>query len=140
MALAPPSWSGGRRWLLHPWVRVHAALVEVQQRRSLLLNTLINAGGGLSSGDIQIGMVEKKGALEVEVIRARGLVGKPGSKSLPGNLSRHAVVKAGTRTRSRNPRGQCQHVNTASVPSSALSTLCEGLPSGERRLHSQKEN
>ncbi|XP_035382489.1 regulating synaptic membrane exocytosis protein 2 isoform X2 [Electrophorus electricus] len=34
-------------------------------------------------GDIQIGMVEKKGALEVEVIRARGLVGKPGSKSLP---------------------------------------------------------
>uniref|UniRef100_A0A8D3D951 Regulating synaptic membrane exocytosis 2 n=1 Tax=Scophthalmus maximus TaxID=52904 RepID=A0A8D3D951_SCOMX len=36
-----------------------------------------------SMGDIQIGMVDKKGALEVEVIRARGLVGKPGSKSLP---------------------------------------------------------
>ncbi|XP_067266852.1 regulating synaptic membrane exocytosis protein 2 isoform X2 [Chanodichthys erythropterus] len=36
-----------------------------------------------SMGDIQIGMVEKKGALEVEVIRARGLVGKPGSKALP---------------------------------------------------------
>ncbi|XP_053530979.1 regulating synaptic membrane exocytosis protein 2 isoform X13 [Ictalurus punctatus] len=36
-----------------------------------------------SMGDIQIGMVEKKGALEVEIIRARGLVGKPGSKSLP---------------------------------------------------------
>ncbi|XP_051920557.1 regulating synaptic membrane exocytosis protein 2 isoform X7 [Hippocampus zosterae] len=34
-------------------------------------------------GDIQIGMVEKKGALEVEVIRARGLVGKPNSKALP---------------------------------------------------------
>ncbi|KAM4568976.1 regulating synaptic membrane exocytosis protein 2 isoform 24-T24 [Fundulus diaphanus] len=34
-------------------------------------------------GDIQIGMVEKKGALEVEVIRGRGLVGKPGSKALP---------------------------------------------------------
>ncbi|XP_060936648.1 regulating synaptic membrane exocytosis protein 2 isoform X4 [Limanda limanda] len=34
-------------------------------------------------GDIQIGMVDKKGALEVEVIRARGLVGKQGSKSLP---------------------------------------------------------
>ncbi|XP_016137524.1 regulating synaptic membrane exocytosis protein 2-like [Sinocyclocheilus grahami] len=34
-------------------------------------------------GDIQIGMVEKKGALEVEVIRARGLVGKTGSKALP---------------------------------------------------------
>ncbi|XP_054897662.1 regulating synaptic membrane exocytosis protein 1 [Poeciliopsis prolifica] len=32
-------------------------------------------------GDIQIGMIEKKGQLEVEVIRARGLVQKPGSKS-----------------------------------------------------------
>ncbi|XP_064203984.1 regulating synaptic membrane exocytosis protein 2-like isoform X25 [Anguilla rostrata] len=34
-------------------------------------------------GDIQIGMVDKKGSLEVEVIRARGLVGKPSSKALP---------------------------------------------------------
>ncbi|XP_072323283.1 regulating synaptic membrane exocytosis protein 2 isoform X5 [Scyliorhinus torazame] len=34
-------------------------------------------------GDIQIGMMDKKGQLEVEVIRARGLVGKPGSKALP---------------------------------------------------------
>uniref|UniRef100_A0A8C2IES7 Regulating synaptic membrane exocytosis 1 n=1 Tax=Cyprinus carpio TaxID=7962 RepID=A0A8C2IES7_CYPCA len=33
-------------------------------------------------GDIQIGMVNKKGQLEVEVIRARGLIQKPGSKSL----------------------------------------------------------
>ncbi|XP_023819702.1 regulating synaptic membrane exocytosis protein 2 isoform X26 [Oryzias latipes] len=36
-----------------------------------------------SMGDIQIGMVDKKGALEVEIIRARSLVGKPGSKALP---------------------------------------------------------
>uniref|UniRef100_A0A4W3JBT1 Regulating synaptic membrane exocytosis 1 n=1 Tax=Callorhinchus milii TaxID=7868 RepID=A0A4W3JBT1_CALMI len=34
-------------------------------------------------GDIQIGMVDRKGQLEVEVIRARGLTQKPGSKSLP---------------------------------------------------------
>ncbi|XP_034438019.1 regulating synaptic membrane exocytosis protein 1 isoform X8 [Hippoglossus hippoglossus] len=34
-------------------------------------------------GDIQIGMMEKKSQLEVEVIRARGLIQKPGSKSLP---------------------------------------------------------
>ncbi|XP_063064928.1 regulating synaptic membrane exocytosis protein 1 [Engraulis encrasicolus] len=34
-------------------------------------------------GDIQIGMTDKKGQLEVEVIRARGLIQKPGSKSLP---------------------------------------------------------
>ncbi|XP_041107997.1 regulating synaptic membrane exocytosis protein 1-like isoform X10 [Polyodon spathula] len=34
-------------------------------------------------GDIQIGMMDKKGQLEVEVIRARGLTAKPGSKNLP---------------------------------------------------------
>ncbi|KAM4823619.1 regulating synaptic membrane exocytosis protein 2 isoform X28 [Urocitellus parryii] len=34
-------------------------------------------------GDIQIGMMDKKGQLEVEIIRARGLVVKPGSKTLP---------------------------------------------------------
>ncbi|XP_048364105.1 regulating synaptic membrane exocytosis protein 2 isoform X4 [Sphaerodactylus townsendi] len=34
-------------------------------------------------GDIQVGMVDKKGQLEVEIIRARGLVVKPGSKTLP---------------------------------------------------------
>ncbi|XP_075126313.1 regulating synaptic membrane exocytosis protein 2 isoform X36 [Leptodactylus fuscus] len=36
-----------------------------------------------SMGDIQVGMMDKKGQLEVEVIRARGLVVKPGSKTLP---------------------------------------------------------
>ncbi|XP_031759420.1 regulating synaptic membrane exocytosis protein 2 isoform X13 [Xenopus tropicalis] len=36
-----------------------------------------------SMGDIQVGMADKKGQLEVEVIRARGLVVKPGSKTLP---------------------------------------------------------
>ncbi|XP_056148253.1 regulating synaptic membrane exocytosis protein 1-like [Lampris incognitus] len=34
-------------------------------------------------GDVQIGLMDKKGQLEVEVIRARGLIPKPGSKSLP---------------------------------------------------------
>ncbi|XP_036023358.1 regulating synaptic membrane exocytosis protein 1 isoform X36 [Onychomys torridus] len=34
-------------------------------------------------GDIQIGMEDKKGQLEVEVIRARSLTQKPGSKSTP---------------------------------------------------------
>lgn len=38
----------------------------------------------------------------MEVIRARGLVGKPGSKSLPGNLSRPAVSES---------RGPCRHLN-----------------------------
>ena len=39
------------------------------------------------SGDVQIGLMDKKGQLEVEVIRARGLTPKPGSKSLPGESS-----------------------------------------------------
>uniref|UniRef100_A0A8C2B4V6 Regulating synaptic membrane exocytosis 2 n=1 Tax=Cyprinus carpio TaxID=7962 RepID=A0A8C2B4V6_CYPCA len=34
-------------------------------------------------GDIQIGMVHRKERLDVEVIRARGLVGKPGNKQTP---------------------------------------------------------
>uniref|UniRef100_A0A3B4Y5S2 Regulating synaptic membrane exocytosis 1 n=1 Tax=Seriola lalandi dorsalis TaxID=1841481 RepID=A0A3B4Y5S2_SERLL len=38
-------------------------------------------------GDVQIGLMDKKGQLEVEVIRARGLTPKPGSKSLPANVS-----------------------------------------------------
>lgn len=49
----------------------------------------------VSPGDIQIGMMEKKGQLEVEVIRARGLVQKPGSKSLPGeNLNDLEIPKS----------------------------------------------
>uniref|UniRef100_A0AAR2K3V3 Regulating synaptic membrane exocytosis 2 n=1 Tax=Pygocentrus nattereri TaxID=42514 RepID=A0AAR2K3V3_PYGNA len=35
------------------------------------------------TGDIQIGMVHRKERLDVEVIRARGLVGKPGNKQTP---------------------------------------------------------
>jgi hypothetical protein len=33
-------------------------------------------------------MMDKKGQLEVEIIRARGLVVKPGSKTLPGKNRR----------------------------------------------------
>ncbi|TRY55863.1 hypothetical protein DNTS_027375 [Danionella cerebrum] len=47
-------------------------------------------------GDIQIGMVEKKGALEVEVIRAKGLVGKPGSKALPAPYVKVYLLENGT--------------------------------------------
>lgn len=37
-------------------------------------------------GDIQLSFYDRKGVLEVEVIRARGLLPKPGSKILPGKL------------------------------------------------------
>lgn len=39
-----------------------------------------------SMGDIQLGLFDRKGVLEVEVIRAKGLLPKPGSKILPGML------------------------------------------------------
>lgn len=35
-------------------------------------------------GEIQLSIADRKGQLEVEVIRARGLVAKPGAKLLPG--------------------------------------------------------
>lgn len=35
-------------------------------------------------GEIQMGLSDKKGRLELEIIRARGLVSKPGAKVLPG--------------------------------------------------------
>jgi hypothetical protein len=35
-------------------------------------------------GDIQLSFYDRKGVIEVEVIRARGLLPKPGSKILPG--------------------------------------------------------
>ena len=37
-----------------------------------------------SMGDIQLALFDRKGMLEVEVIRAKGLLPKPGSKILPG--------------------------------------------------------
>ena len=40
-----------------------------------------------SMGDIQLALFDRKGVLEVEVIRAKGLLPKPGSKILPGNTS-----------------------------------------------------
>jgi len=36
-------------------------------------------------GEIQLSLMERHRALEIEVIRARGLIPKPGSKLTPGN-------------------------------------------------------
>jgi len=35
-------------------------------------------------GDIQLSLYERRGALEVEIIRAKCLLVKPGAKTLPG--------------------------------------------------------
>lgn len=36
------------------------------------------------AGDVHVAIMDRSGQLEVEVIEARGLTPKPGSKSLPG--------------------------------------------------------
>lgn len=36
-------------------------------------------------GDVEIGLMERNGQLEVEIVQARGLIMKPGSKGPPGN-------------------------------------------------------
>ena len=50
-------------------------------------------------GEIQLGLFDRKGHLEVEVIRARGLSSKPGTKLLPGMLNllsdRHLDMRLG---------------------------------------------
>ena len=40
--------------------------------------------GSACLGEIQLGLFDRKSSLEVEVIRARGLMAKPGAKILPG--------------------------------------------------------
>lgn len=44
--------------------------------------------GAPALGDIQLSLCYQKGFLEVEVIRARYLQARPGSKVLPGNFFR----------------------------------------------------
>lgn len=39
------------------------------------------------AGDVEIGLQERNGQLEVDIIQARGLTAKPGSKTLPGVVS-----------------------------------------------------
>jgi len=44
--------------------------------------------GSACLGEIQLGLIDRKGGqLEVEVIRARELMTKPGAKILPGTVS-----------------------------------------------------
>ncbi|KAK3932459.1 Regulating synaptic membrane exocytosis protein 1 [Frankliniella fusca] len=57
--------------------------------------------GAPSLGDIQLSMCYQKGYLEVEVIRARGLQAKPGSKTLPAPYVKVYLVN-GKRCISKN--------------------------------------
>ncbi|XP_005997295.1 regulating synaptic membrane exocytosis protein 3 [Latimeria chalumnae] len=46
-------------------------------------------------GDVHIGMIDKNGQLEVEVIQARGLTPKPGSKSIPATYIKVYLLENG---------------------------------------------
>lgn len=49
-------------------------------------------------GDIEIGLMERNGGLEVEVVQARGLTMKPGSKGPPGNTLVYMLVNQNNQT------------------------------------------
>ncbi|XP_032825330.1 regulating synaptic membrane exocytosis protein 3-like isoform X1 [Petromyzon marinus] len=49
-----------------------------------------------SVGDIQVGMVDRTGHLEVEIVRARGLSAKRGSKSPPAPYVKLYLLESGT--------------------------------------------
>lgn len=67
------------------------------------------------AGDIEIGLMERNGGLEVEVVQARGLTMKPGSKTPPGEspeADRTHVLKRAKR-RQRSPKHKCDAINAA---------------------------
>lgn len=45
-------------------------------------------------GDVEIGLMERNGGLEVEVVQARGLTMKPGSKGPPGQPAQQHLISA----------------------------------------------
>ena len=53
---------------------------------------------GPIAGDVEIGLQERNGQLEVDIIQARGLTAKPGSKTLPGVGAALPSVRQGWRS------------------------------------------
>jgi hypothetical protein len=43
-------------------------------------------------GDVEIGLLERNGGLEVEIVQARGLTQKPGSKGPPGEQGDATII------------------------------------------------
>ena len=58
--------------------------------------------GSACLGEIQLGLYDRKGHLEVEVIRARGLLAKLGAKILPGMFM---LIKPQNKRDTRNKKG-----------------------------------
>uniref|UniRef100_A0A8B9N3V1 Regulating synaptic membrane exocytosis 3 n=1 Tax=Accipiter nisus TaxID=211598 RepID=A0A8B9N3V1_9AVES len=95
-------------------------------------------------GDVHVGMADRNGQLEVEVIQARGLIPKMGSKSIPGRwlgggsglgTEGGAMEKGAVLGPSQDPAP-----NHRFSPVFHRSHLRESLPVGERRLPRQEED
>ena len=77
-------------------------------------------------GDIQLSMQDKRGHLEVEVIRARGLQCKPGSKTLPGkksfntNYLKHLMLTFNKKTRIFSNRSNTNYIQYFSTLGKSL--------------------
>ncbi|XP_054074711.1 regulating synaptic membrane exocytosis protein 4 isoform X4 [Rissa tridactyla] len=81
-----------------------------------------------SMGDVEIGLQERNGQLEVDIIQARGLTPKPGSKTLPGDslgkLRTHGTQALhGSR---QGPAGRTGFVNFSNRLVQALPNLLDG--------------
>lgn len=59
-------------------------MLEIYQSYFLFISLLLL--GSPLLGDIQVSLFDRRGVLQVEIIRAKGLVVKPGAKTLPGTL------------------------------------------------------
>lgn len=97
----------------------------------------------LCLGDVHVGMADRNGQLEVEVIQARGLIPKMGSKSIPGRwLEREGVGDGGGMMETGAVLGPSQQPAPSQCfpPVFQRSHLRESLSVGERRLPGQEED
>lgn len=85
--------------------------------------------GASSLGDIQLSLCYQKGFLEVEVIRARGLQARPGSKVLPGTDC------TSLRSLYRENSDEVAHVAGEAMPGIKLKKVWHSRISSQFSLH-----
>ncbi|RMB95655.1 hypothetical protein DUI87_27767 [Hirundo rustica rustica] len=83
-----------------------------------------------SMGDVEIGLQERNGQLEVDIIQARGLTPKPGSKTLP----EHGLALQSVVTFVLSHTGPRGHVQTSSMPKPMTLTASVLPPTGLHRV------
>lgn len=110
-------------------------------RWEVAIGKVLSASRPPAPGDVHVGMADRNGQLEVEVIQARGLIPKMGSKSIPGRwLGREGVGGGVLGTGAVLGPSQEPAPSQRFSPVFQRSHLREGLPVGERRLPGQEED